>query len=82
MVAPWYWVIDIVVWTDFWPSIAETGCDLICVGAGEKQSRKVYASGLLGDKCLFGSMIGPQTTTTLYIYRLGRSYPIRNPFTT
>jgi hypothetical protein len=34
-------VIDNVVWTDFWLSIAGAGCDLTGVGAGEKQMRKV-----------------------------------------
>jgi hypothetical protein len=38
-----WWVIDNVVWTDSWPSIAGAGCGLICVGAGEEQARKVYA---------------------------------------
>jgi hypothetical protein len=38
-----------VVWTDYWPSIAGAGCDLICVGAGEERTRKVYAlRGLRG----------------------------------
>jgi hypothetical protein len=32
-----------MVWTDSWPSIASAGCDLICVGTGEEQTRKVYA---------------------------------------
>jgi hypothetical protein len=32
-----------VVWTDSWPSIAGACCGLICVGAGEEQTRKVYA---------------------------------------
>jgi hypothetical protein len=26
-------------------------------------------------------VIGPQPATTLYIYRVGRSYPARKPFT-
>jgi hypothetical protein len=29
-------VIDNVVWTDSWASIAGAGCGLICVGAGEE----------------------------------------------
>jgi hypothetical protein len=37
-------VIDNVVWTDSWPSIAGAGCDLIGVGAGEEQAQKVVAS--------------------------------------
>jgi hypothetical protein len=42
-------VIDNVVWTDSWPSIAGAGCGLICVGAGEEWARKVYAlRGLRG----------------------------------
>jgi hypothetical protein len=36
-------VIDNVVWTDSWLSIAGAGCGLICVGAGEEQARKVIA---------------------------------------
>jgi hypothetical protein len=42
-------VINNVVWTDSWPSIAGVGCDLISVGAGEEWARKVYAlRGLQG----------------------------------
>jgi hypothetical protein len=45
-----------VVWTDSWPSIAGAGCGLICVGAGEEQARKVYASrGLKGVERQVGS---------------------------
>jgi hypothetical protein len=46
----WLWlVINNVVWTDFWPSIAGAGCGLICVGAGKEWARKVYAlRGLWG----------------------------------
>ena len=36
-------MIDNVVWTDSWLSIAGVGCDLVCVGAGEEQARKVLA---------------------------------------
>jgi hypothetical protein len=36
-------VIDNVVWTDYWLSIADTGCGFIGVGAGEEQARKVVA---------------------------------------
>jgi hypothetical protein len=36
-------VIDNVVWTVSWLSIAGAGCDLIDVGAGEEQVRKVVA---------------------------------------
>jgi hypothetical protein len=36
-------VIDNVVWTDSWPSIAGAGCGLICVGASEEWARKDYA---------------------------------------
>jgi hypothetical protein len=35
-------VIDNVVWTDSWLSIAGAGCDLTGVGVGE-QARKVIA---------------------------------------
>jgi hypothetical protein len=42
-------VIDNVVWTDSWPSIAGAGCGLICVGVGQERARKVYAlRGLSG----------------------------------
>jgi hypothetical protein len=34
-------VIDNVVWTDSWLSIAGAGCSLTGVGAGEEQARKV-----------------------------------------
>jgi hypothetical protein len=36
-------VIDNVVWTDNWLSIASAGCGLTGVGAGEEQARKVVA---------------------------------------
>jgi hypothetical protein len=36
-------VIDNVVWTDSWLSIAGAGCGLTGVGAGEEQVRKVVA---------------------------------------
>jgi hypothetical protein len=36
-------VIDNVVWTDCWLSIAGAGCGLTCVGAGDEQARKVIA---------------------------------------
>jgi hypothetical protein len=36
-------VIDNVVWTDSWLSIAGPGCGLTGVGAGEEQVRKVVA---------------------------------------
>jgi hypothetical protein len=38
-----WWVIDNVVWTDSWLSIAGAGCGLTGVGAGEEQARKVIA---------------------------------------
>jgi hypothetical protein len=42
-------VIDNVVWTASWSSIAGAGCGLIRVGAGEERERKVYAlRGLRG----------------------------------
>jgi hypothetical protein len=37
-----WWVIDNVVWTNYWPSTAGAGCGLICVGVGEEWARKVY----------------------------------------
>jgi hypothetical protein len=37
-------VIDNVVWTDSWLSIAGAGCNLTSVGADEEQVRKVVAS--------------------------------------
>jgi hypothetical protein len=36
-------VIDNVVWTDSWLSIASAGCGLTSVGADEEQARKVVA---------------------------------------
>jgi hypothetical protein len=44
-------VIDNVVWTDSWPSIAGAGCGLtgVGVGAGEEQARKLVAS--VASKC-------------------------------
>jgi hypothetical protein len=36
-------VIDNVVCTDSWPSIAGGGCGLICVGVGEEREQKVLA---------------------------------------
>jgi hypothetical protein len=36
-------VLDNVVWTNSWPSIAGAGCGLTGVGAGEEQARKVVA---------------------------------------
>jgi hypothetical protein len=38
-----WWVIDNVVWTDSWLSIAGAGCGLTRVGAGEEQAWKVVA---------------------------------------
>jgi hypothetical protein len=37
-------VINNVVWTDSWLSIADAGCGLTGVGAGEEKARKVVAS--------------------------------------
>jgi hypothetical protein len=37
-------VIDNVVWTDSWLSIASAGCGLTGVGEGEEQAQKVVAS--------------------------------------
>jgi hypothetical protein len=36
-------VIDNIVWTDSWLSIAGAGCGLTHVGVGEEQARKVVA---------------------------------------
>jgi hypothetical protein len=36
-------VIDNIVWTDSWLSIAGVGCVLTRVGAGEEHARKVVA---------------------------------------
>jgi hypothetical protein len=36
-------VIDNIVWTDSWLSIAGAGCNLTGVGAGEEQTQKVVA---------------------------------------
>jgi hypothetical protein len=38
-----WWVIDNVVWTDSWLSIASAGCSLISAGTGEEQVLKVNA---------------------------------------
>jgi hypothetical protein len=38
-----WWVIDNIVWTDSWLSIAGVGCELTSIGAGEEQVRKVVA---------------------------------------
>jgi hypothetical protein len=43
-------VIDNVVWTDSWLSIAGVGCGLIGVGAGEEQAQKVVAGE--ASKCV------------------------------
>jgi hypothetical protein len=46
-------VIDNVVWTNFWLSIAGAGCGLTRVGAGEEQARKVVAgeASRCGEDC-------------------------------
>jgi hypothetical protein len=36
-------VVDNIVWTDSWLSIAGAGCDLTGVGAGDERARKVIA---------------------------------------
>jgi hypothetical protein len=52
-------VIDNMVWTDSWPSIAGAGCSLICIGAGEERAQKVYAlRGLRGVQRQVGSARG------------------------
>jgi hypothetical protein len=38
-----WWVIDNIVWTNSWLSIASAGCGLTGVGAGEEQAWKVVA---------------------------------------
>jgi hypothetical protein len=49
-------VIDNMVWTDSWSSIAGVGCSLIHVGAGEERARKVLAlQGLKGVERQVGS---------------------------
>jgi hypothetical protein len=40
-----WWVINNVVWTNSWLSVAGVGCGLIGVSAGEEQAWKVYAGG-------------------------------------
>jgi hypothetical protein len=35
-----WWVIDNVVWTESFPSIAGAGCSMICIGAGEERAQK------------------------------------------
>jgi hypothetical protein len=35
-------VIDNIVWTDSWPSIAGAGCGLICIATGEEQAQGQY----------------------------------------
>jgi hypothetical protein len=53
MVAPQWWVIDNIVWTDSWSSTTSVGCGLVCVVAGEEQVWKVLAkvaSGWWRDK--------------------------------
>jgi hypothetical protein len=56
-----WWVIDNVVWTESWLSIAGAGCSLICVGAGEEWARKVYAfRGLRGVERQLGLTRGTQ----------------------
>jgi hypothetical protein len=44
-------VIDNVVWTDSWVSIAGVGCGLTGVGAGEEPVRKVID----GEACRCGN---------------------------
>jgi hypothetical protein len=52
------------VWTDSWPSIAGVGCDLVCVGAGEEQARKVLAlRGLQGVERQVGLVRGTRWPT-------------------
>jgi hypothetical protein len=41
-------VIDNVVWTDSWPSIAGASCSLICVGADEDKRERSMTCGVEG----------------------------------
>jgi hypothetical protein len=53
-------VIDNVVWTDSWLSIAGAGCGLTRVGAGEEQARKVVVGE--ASRCgedMYASFEGP-----------------------
>jgi hypothetical protein len=55
-------VIDNIVWTDSWLSIAGAGCSLTSVGAGEEQARKVVggeASRCSRDTVSGGVKCGP-----------------------
>jgi hypothetical protein len=45
-------VIDNIVWTDSWLSIAGAGCGLTGVGAVEEQARKVVAGE--ASRCVEG----------------------------
>jgi hypothetical protein len=56
-------VIDNVVWTDSWPSIAGAGCGF-CIGAGEEWAWKVYAlRGLQGVERQVGLTRGTRWPT-------------------
>jgi hypothetical protein len=48
MITPQWWVIDNIMWTNFWPSIAGVGCGFVCVVEGEEKARKVVARVALG----------------------------------
>jgi hypothetical protein len=41
-------VIDNILCTDSWPSIADAGCDLVCVVVGEEQEKDVLARVAFG----------------------------------
>jgi hypothetical protein len=59
-----WWVIDNMVWTSSWPSIAGASCGLICVGLGEEWARNVYAMrGLRGVYRQVGLTWGTQWPT-------------------
>jgi hypothetical protein len=64
-------VIDNMVWTDSWPSIASAGCGLICIGAGEERAWKVYAlHGLRGVERQVGSAWGTRWPAGLSVGRM------------
>jgi hypothetical protein len=52
-------VIDKVVWSDSWLSIAGAGCGLTGVGAGEEQAQNVVAGEASRDLVADGVKCGP-----------------------
>jgi hypothetical protein len=69
-----WWVIDNIVWTDSWLSIAGAGCGLTGVGTGEKQARKVVA----GEASMYGednvTPVFPKKTKCITICMPGSSF--------